>query len=79
MTIEERKSYLISQFKSLKSEDLIIKLENLIKDLKRIEYENNLKPMSIDDFNKMIDRAIEDHELGNVIAHDDLISEVKNW
>ena len=79
MTIEERKSYLVSQFKSLKSEALIIKLENLIKDLKRIEYENNMKPMTKDDFNKMIDKAVEEHRFGNVIEHDDLINEVKNW
>ncbi len=79
MTIEERKSSLIAQLENLKSEKVIIKLEELIKDLKRIEYENSLKPMSMDDFNKMIDRAVEDHKLGNVIAHDDLINEVKNW
>lgn len=79
MTIEERKSSLISHFKSLKSEELIIKLEHLIKDLKKIEYERNLKPLSIEEFNHMIDRALEDHKPGNVIAHDDLINEVKNW
>jgi predicted ATP-grasp superfamily ATP-dependent carboligase len=79
MTLQERKTALIAEFESLSDEKLIIKLEKIIKELKLIEYENTLKPMTEDAFNSMIDAAVDDHRKGNVISNEDLINEVKSW
>jgi predicted ATP-grasp superfamily ATP-dependent carboligase len=79
MTIEEKKSAFIEEFKNLSNEKLIDKMESFLKDLKAIEYQNTLKPFSEKDFNKMIDQAIEQHKSGNVISHDDLLEQIKSW
>ena len=55
------------------------KLEKIKKEDKPTEYETNLKPLSIDDFNKMIDTSLEDSQHGNVINARILKESVKKW
>ena len=39
----------------------------------------NLKPISIDSFNKMVDKSIEDAKQGNVVDARELKKSVKKW
>jgi len=70
---------LIEEFLRINDESLITKLETFIKQEKKITHERNLIPMSISEFNEMIDQAIQDSAAGKVVSHNELMKKVKAW
>jgi len=79
MDIQTRKINFVQEFLRLRNTKLIEKLERILLEDKAKDYEANLKPISIDIFNKMIDKSIEDVKHGNVINAQDLKESVKKW
>jgi hypothetical protein len=79
MNIQDRKLVLIEEFLHIDDESLIDKLESLIRQEKKILYERDLKPMSLNEFHQMIDQAKQDSETGRVISHEELTKKVKTW
>jgi hypothetical protein len=79
MNIQARKLELIEEFLRISDESIIEKLESLIKIEKNRHHERELKPLSINEFNEMIDQAKLDKENGRVISHHDLKGKVKTW
>jgi len=79
MDIQTRKINFVQEFLRLRDIRLIEKLEKILLEEKARDYEDNLKPMSIDNFNKMIDKSIEDTTLGNVVNARELRESVKKW
>lgn len=79
MDIQTRKINFIQEFLRLRNIKLIEKLEKILLEEKARDYEANLKPMSIDNFNKIIDKSIEDSKQGNVVSTRDLKESVKKW
>jgi hypothetical protein len=79
MDIQTRKINFVQEFLRLRNIKLIEKLEKILLEDKAREYEANLKPMSMDNFNKKIDKSIEDATQGNVINARELKESVKKW
>ena len=79
MDIQTRKINFVQEFLRLRNIKLIDKLEKILLEDKAKDYEANLKPMSIDNFNKMIDKSIEDANQGNVVDARELKESVKRW
>ena len=79
MDIQTRKINFVQEFLRLRNTKLIEKLEKILLEDKAKDYEANLKPISIDNFNKMIDKSIDDAKHGNVINARDLKESVKKW
>ena len=79
MDIQTRKINFVQEFLRLRNIKLIEKLEKILLEDKAKDYEANLKPLSIDRFNKMVDRSIEDAKQGNVVDARDLKESVKKW
>jgi len=79
MDIQTRKINFIQEFLRLRNIKLIEKLEKILLEDKAKDYEANLKPLNIDNFNKMIDKSIEDSKQGNVVSAQDLKESVKKW
>ncbi len=79
MSIQARKLILIEEFLRISDESLISKLESFIKQEKKISYERNLQPMSVNEFHEMIDQAKGDSNIGRVISHHELKNKVKTW
>jgi hypothetical protein len=79
MDIQTRKINFIQDFLRLRNTKLLEKLENILLEDKAKDYEANLKPMSVDSFNQMIDKSIEDVHLGNVVDARELKETVKKW
>ncbi len=67
MNIETRKLSFIQEFLRIKNEEIVIGLENLLKKWKSEQYENELKPMDLKQFNDEIDQALNDSENDRVI------------
>ncbi len=79
MDIQTRKINFVQEFLRLRNTKLIEKLEKILLEDKAKDYEANLKPMSIDNFNKMIDKTIEDAKQGNIVNARELKESVKKW
>jgi len=79
MDIQTRKINFVQEFLRLRNTKLIEKLEKILLEDKAMDYEANLKPMSIDNFNKMIDKTIEDAKQGNIVNARELKESVKKW
>lgn len=79
MNIQAKKLVLIEELLRIEDESFISKLELLIKDEKKKLREKNLKPMSLDEFNEMIDQAKQDSDAGRVISHNDLKKKIRSW
>jgi hypothetical protein len=79
MDIQTRKINFVQEFLRLRNIKLIEKLEKILLEDKAKDYEANLKPLSIDNFNQMIDKSIEDAKQGNVVKARELKESVKKW
>ena len=79
MDIQTRKINFVQEFLRLRNIKLIDKLEKILLEDKAKKYEANLKPMSIYNFNKMIDKSIEDANQGNVVSARELKESIKKW
>ena len=79
MDIQTRKINFVQEFLRLRNIKLIEKLEKILLEDKAKDFEANLKPMSVDNFNKMIDKSIDDAKQGNVADARELKESVKKW
>jgi hypothetical protein len=79
MDIQTRKINFVQEFLRIRNTKLIEKLEKILLEDKAKDYEANLKPVSIDNFNMMIDNSIEDAKQGNVVNARELKESVKKW
>ena len=79
MDLQSRKLNFIQEFLRLKNEDLINKLERLLRSEKQKQFEENLNPMSLDEFNQIIDSAEKDSISNNVTPARDLKKEIDSW
>jgi len=67
MSIETRKLSFIQEFLRIQNEEIVIGLENLLKKRRSEQYENELKPIDIEQLNSEIDQALNDSENDRVI------------
>lgn len=79
MDIQTRKINFVQEFLRLRNVKLIEKLEKILMEDKAREYEANLKPLSVEDFNEMIDKSVEDAKRGNVVNVRELKESVRKW
>lgn len=74
MDIQTRKLEFIQEFLKIQSEDLISRLEKILKNT-----EDDFIPFSLDEFNARIDESIQDSENDRVIESSELFSEIRQW
>ena len=79
MDLEARKILFVQEFLRLQNEDIISGLELFMRKRKAELIEENLKPMSIDQYNKEIDQAMEDSKNGRMIEAADLKAKIQKW
>lgn len=79
MDLEARKALFVQEFLRLQSEEVVSGLENLLRKKKTELLEENMKPMSLQQFNKEIDQALEDSEKGRLTKASDLKEKIKKW
>ena len=79
MDLQTRKITFIQKFLQLQNEELISRFEKLLQKEKNYTIEQNVLPMSIDDFHKRIDLSLEDSKNGRLTKVNELISEIEKW
>lgn len=79
MDLEARKISFVQEFLRLQSEEIVIHLENLLHKQKVELIDQEMKSMSIDQFNTEIDQSLDDVKNGRVISAKDLKSKIQKW
>ena len=79
MDIGTRKLSFIREFLRISDEELIVKLEQLLRSERNKRISKELSPLTMDEFNKMIDESEEDFINGRVTEARDLLKRVESW
>jgi len=79
MNLEARKILLVQEFLRIDNEKIINALENALHKIKSENFDENLKPLSIEEFNDEIDKAIEDADNNRITNVPDLKNKIQKW
>jgi hypothetical protein len=79
MDLQERKIHFVQEFLKLKNEEIIHKLEDTLKTEKIKLIADPAVPYTIEEFNKIIERAEDDQKNGRVRTSDELKEDIKSW
>ena len=79
MDIQRRKQAIVEEFMSIQNEALVSLFEQVLKRRKSFEKEASLSPMSIEQLNEEIDKALADYQNGKVKDAKTLLLEIDKW
>ena len=79
MDLEARKIEFIQDFLKLQSEEAITRLEKVLKKEKKLTKKREVQPMSIEQFNKRIDKSMQDSNEGKLTEANDLMADIEKW
>lgn len=79
MDLQTRKLELIQAFLKVKSEEVISKIEKILKTEKIKSDLDTIKPMSIEEFNSRIDLSIDDSKNERIIEQEELKAKIEKW
>jgi peptide subunit release factor 1 (eRF1) len=79
MDIIARKLNFVQEFLRISDEDLVDKLETFLKTERKKRIDRDIKPMSTNEFNQMIEKAEDDVNNGRVIDARELLEKVEKW
>ncbi|MGL2998990.1 hypothetical protein [Flavobacterium sp. RSSB_23] len=77
MDLQTRKLNFIQDFLKLESEKTIAQFEKLLRNT--VANEEELNPMTVDEFHKRINKSLEDVKNGKVTDANDLLTEIEKW
>jgi len=79
MDLKARKINFVQEFLRIENEKIINALEKVLRKSKSELFEHNLAPMSIEQFNAEIDKALDDSENERMITTTDLKAKINKW
>ena len=79
MDLQVRKIHFVQEFLRINNEQIIDKLEETLKSVKKELYSKTLEPYSLDELNSMIDRAEDDSKNNRITSAHDLKNQIKSW
>ncbi len=79
MDLEARKISFVQEFLRLQNEEIVSGLEKLLRIRKAELIEKKFKPMTMEQYDAEIERAMEDSKNGRMIKATDLKAKIKKW
>ena len=80
MDIQTRKIKFVQRFLKLENEEVLAKLESIIKKETTITYNSEeIEPMTLKEFEERIEKSMEDARNGRVISAEDLKKKIDKW
>lgn len=79
MDIQSRKIEFVQEFLKVQSEDVISRLEKILRNDSETPTDNEFEPMTIQEFNDRIDKSMEDSKNGHLIKASDLKAKIEKW
>lgn len=77
MDLQSRKIAFVQEFLSIESEEIISRLENLLRSKKAITKDS--QPMTIAELNRRIDQSEQDSINGRLTEMNDFLAEIEKW
>ncbi|MCJ8163990.1 hypothetical protein MKJ04_03990 [Pontibacter sp. E15-1] len=79
MDIQERKIHFVQEFLRLNNEEIISKFEQILDTEKKKLYSESISPMSLTDFNQIIENSEDDAANGRVKGIQELDKDIDTW
>lgn len=79
MNLEARKISLVQEFLRIDNEKMISALENFLRKNKSEQFEKNLNPMTLEQLNFEIDKALDDEKNNRIISAKNLKDKIQKW
>lgn len=79
MDLEIRKIHFVQEFLRLKNEQILNKLEDVLRSEKRKLYEQRAEPLPMEEFNRMIGDAEDDSKNNRIKSVHELKNDVGTW
>lgn len=79
MDIQARKIHFVQEFLRVADDELVTKLENLLRIEREKKLNKELHPMSLKEFNEIIDQSEDDLKNGRVIEAGNLFIQIDTW
>ena len=79
MDIQERKIHFIQEFLKYSNDNLLSKFEALLQQEREKSLENEIKPMSLKEYESRIDRALDEVKNNKVKSAKNLKNEIATW
>ena len=79
MDIQRRKQAVIDEFKSIQNEAFVSLFEQLLKRRKSFEKDASHSPMSLEQLNMEIDKALDDYQKGKSKDAQNLLLDMDQW
>jgi len=79
MDLQSRKIEFVQEFLKIQSEEMISRLESIIRKDDKDLNQGDFKPMSIEEFNLRIDKSMEDSKNERLIEANDLKAKIEKW
>ena len=79
MDLQTRKLELIQEFLKIQSEDVISRLENILKKENKRSGHEDFKPMTIEEFNSRSAQSMQDSKNGRLIEASELKDKIDKW
>lgn len=79
MNLEARKIEFVQEFLKVESEDLISRLEKILKKADTKSGQERIEAMTVEEFNSRIDQSMEDSKKGRLIESNELKAEIDKW
>jgi hypothetical protein len=79
MDIVARKLNFVQEFLRISDEDLVDKLERFLRTERKKRVDKEIKPMTMNEFNQMIEKSEDDVKNDRVIEARELLKKVEKW
>jgi len=79
MDLQARKIEFVQEFLKVQSEEVISRLEKILRKENKSSDKEDFNPMTIDEFNLRIDKSMEDSKNGRLIEASDLKAKIEKW
>lgn len=79
MDIQTRKIEFIQKFLKVESEDVIKRLEKILRIENKTSVKEEFESMTIEEFNERIDKSMEDSKNGRLTKASDLKAKMEKW
>lgn len=79
MDLQTRKLELIQEFLKIQSEDIILRLEKVLRKENEESEKQDFKPMTIEEFNSRSAQSMQDSKNGRLIEASELKDKIDKW
>ncbi len=79
MDLQTRKIHFVQEFLRTANSSIVEKFEKILRQERKKMFEDNLKPMSMDQYEQRLDKAIDDFTNKRVTSAKKLKQEIASW